>query len=196
MVSDDVEALIGATTEAKIAEVIDEKLSSDEIRAQIASALESAAECAKNIASLREQLDSYKTLYDGLCSYTYGADNAATGVMTLNSGAGALVDGSKQLEDGAEELKSGVGELKDSVPELTDGIELLKNGSEELYDGLCEFNEEGIEKLVDAFDGDIASLSERLKAVKDLSAACDTYSGKSEGMNGIVKFIYRTEAAE
>ena len=156
----------------------------------------SAAEGAKSIASLKEQLGSYKTFYDGLCSYTYGADNAAAGATALNSGAVTLADGAKQLDDGAGELKSGIGELKDSVPELIDGIEQLRNGSEELYDGLCEFNERGIEKLVDAFDGDLASLGERLKAIKELSASYDTYSGKAEGMSGTVKFIYRTEAAE
>lgn len=196
MESEDVKTIIGATTEAKITEIVEEKLASDEVRAQIASALESAAEGAKSIASLKEQLGSYKTFYDGLCSYTYGADNAAAGANALNSGAVTLADGAKQLDDGVGELKSGIGELKDSVPELIDGIEQLRNGSEELYDGLCEFNERGIEKLVDAFDGNLSSLGERLNAVKEMSGSYDTYSGKTEGMSGTVKFIYRTEAAE
>lgn len=196
MESDDIKALIVTTTEAKISEIIEEKLASDEVRAQVESALKTAAEGVKSIESLKQQLESYKTFYDGLCSYTYGADNAANGVETLNAGAVTLADGAKQLDDGAGKLKSGTETLKESVPALVDGVEQLKNGSEELYDGLCEFNERGIEKLVDAFDGDIASLGERLKEIRELSADCDTYSGKPDGMNGTLKFIYRTEAAE
>ena len=62
-----------------------------------------------------------------------------------------------------------------------------------MSDGLREFNEEGIQKIVDAFDGDLSLLAERLEATVDAAKDYQSFSGGSE-KDGQVKFIYRTAA--
>lgn len=66
----------------------------------------------------------------------------------------------------------------------------------ELSNGLKEFNEQGVQKLVDAFDGDLSGLSDRLEAVKDVSRRYNSFSGISADMDGQVKFIWRTDAVD
>ena len=85
-----------------------------------------------------------------------------SGLNTLQSGSGALVDGVNQLDQGAGELNS----------------------------GMIEFNREGIEKLVNAFDGDIESLLDNLNGILDASKAYNNFSGISDDMDGEVKFIF------
>lgn len=53
--------------------------------------------------------------------------------------------------------------MKDSAPALVDGITQLRDGSMELSDGLKQFNEEGIQKLIEAVDGDLDGLSNRIR---------------------------------
>ena len=71
--------------------------------------------------------------------------------------------------------------------------EKLRDGAGELADGLKELNEEGIQKLVDAFDGDLELLSDRLRAARDVSRS---YQGFTTSSSDGVKFIFRTEAIE
>ena len=65
-----------------------------------------------------------------------------------------------------------------------------------LSDGLVKFNEEGIEKLVQAVDGDVSGLITRIKATSDVSKDYKSFSGISDNMDGSVKFIYKTESIE
>ncbi len=117
------------------------------------------------ISALKAQLDSYNEFYIGLSKYTAGVSN---------------------IKDGALKLKS-------SVPSLTDGITELRDGAMKLSAGLKEFNEEGIQKLVNVMDGDIGSLTVRIKATADVSKDYKSFAGISDDMDGQVKFIYRTE---
>ena len=80
------------------------------------------------------------------------------------------------------------------MPALIKGITQLRDGAMQLSDGLKEFNEEGVQKLVDAVDGDLGGLGDRLQAVIDVSRNYKTFSGISDDMEGSVKFVYRTEA--
>ena len=77
------------------------------------------------------------------------------------------------------------------MPALIAGIQKLYNGSSALSDGLTTFNEKGIQKLVDAVDGDLEGLVLRLNATLDASRQYRNFSGISEDMEGQVKFIYR-----
>ncbi len=66
----------------------------------------------------------------------------------------------------------------------------------ELTDGLKEFDEQGVQKLVDAFDGNLGGLMDRVDALRDVSKRYNSFSGISGDMDGQVKFIWRTEAVE
>ena len=106
--------------------------------------------------------------------------------MSLKTGSGQLLTGADTLYAGSLTLQSGAGAL-------IDGITQLRDGSLELSDGLKEFNEKGIQKLVEAVDGDLEGLLDRLNAVRDVSRSYRNFSGISDEMDGQVKFIYRTE---
>lgn len=83
-------------------------------------------------------------------------DNLAAGAAQLRDGTGALSTGAGSLYDGILELKNG-------IPALSDGVSQLRDGAMQLNDGLNELNEKGIQKLIDAVNGDVSSLAARLR---------------------------------
>lgn len=168
MESDEIRALIGQKTEQTMAELVEENLQSEEVQSQIRSAAEQASAGAQSIRSLKEQLDSYQSFYQGLLAYTAGV---------------------AQARDGAAQLQS-------SLPALTDGVTCLRDGSMELSDGLRQFREEGIQKLADALGGDLGQLSSRLKAIREAAQNYRSFSGDGTDMPSQVRFIYRMEAIE
>ena len=66
----------------------------------------------------------------------------------------------------------------------------------QLDEGMKEFKAEGVDKLKSAADGDIKSLIERIKAISKVSKSYKSYSGISDGAQGQVDFIYKTEGIE
>ncbi len=168
MESEELRALIGQKTEQTMAELVEENLQSEEVQSQIRSAAEQVSAGAQSIRSLKEQLDSYQSFYQGLLAYTAGV---------------------AQARDGAAQLQS-------SLPALTDGVTRLRDGSMELSDGLRQFREEGIQKLADALGGDLGQLSSRLKAIREAAQNYRSFSGDAEDMPSQVRFIYRMEAIE
>ena len=93
-------------------------------------------------------------------------------------------------------LYNGILTLKNGAPALVSGVTELRDGALQLSDGLKEFDKQGVEKLVDAVDGDISGLLTRLKATVDVSKDYQSFSGLTDGMTGEVRFIYRTDAIE
>ena len=160
----------------------------------IAAAGESPA--AQQIAALKTSLDSYNGFYQGLQNYTAGVAQSAAGAGELNQGIGTLKDGADSLSAGAGQLYSGILTMKNSVPALIDGVTPLRDGAMELTNGLKEFDEKGVQKLVDAFGGDLAGLMDRVDALRDVSEHYNTFSGISADMDGQVKVIWRTDAVE
>ena len=163
-------------------------------------------EAAAPVGALKASLDSYSGFYQGLRGYTAGVDEAAGGARELQAGAQTLEEGTQglcagaaELETGAAGLQAGDGQLcegiltlRGSMPELTAGVAQLRDGALALSSGLEEFNEEGIRKLAEALDGELAELLERLRATAD--AEYRSFSGISQGTEGQVKFVYRTDA--
>ena len=169
METDKVKAIIEENVMAQKAQKVEETLVSPEIQAKRQEALDKALGSAESAGSqllaVRQQLDSYNVFYQGLKSYTAGVAEAKDGAVKLNS----------------------------NMPDLIDGVKKLRDGAGELADGLKELNEEGIQKLVDAFDGDLELLSDRLRAARDVSRS---YQGFTTSSSDGVKFIFRTEAIE
>lgn len=151
---------------------------------------------AEPVAALKASLDSYNAFYQGLLGYTAGVAEAAEGSQSLTNGASGLLEGAGQLRAGAGQVCEGTKSLQAGAPALVEGITQLRDGAGELSDGLREFNEQGIEKLVDAVDGDLAGLWERLQATSGAAERYQSFTGVNSGMDGQVKFIYRTEAIE
>ena len=135
-----------------------------------------------------------KKLLNGASELDSGVADAKKGVKKLvdnndklNSGASDLYDGTKQLKDGADDLDDGAKKLDDGASDLNDG-------AKELKDGMKKFNDEGIQKIVDLFDGDIKDLADRMKALRSAGKSYDSFSGISDDMKGSVKFIIRSDS--
>ncbi len=195
MASEETQNMIAQMTQQKIEEIIEQKMNSPEVQDQITAALQQANAGAAAISALKGQLDSFNQFYQGVVTYTAGVDSAAGGAAKLAAGAGELKKGSAALRSGSADLSAGAAALKNNVPALIDGVTQLHNGSKALSEGINQFNREGIQKLVDAVDGDLDQLVSKLRASVD---AAGTYTGFAEtsGPDDCVKFIFRTSAIE
>lgn len=192
MQSDAIKATIETNTEAQVQAAISEAMAGDEVQSQIAA----ASEGLKSVVSLRASLDSYNAFYLGLRSYTDGVAQALAGAGELKVGTDSLKSGSGQLYAGASELSGGLQTLKSNTPALKDGVTQLRDGAMQLSDGLKEFNEKGVEKLVEAVDGDVEGLLLRVRATVDASKNYKMFTDSGDGIDGQVKFIYRTDPIE
>ncbi|MCM1082373.1 MAG: hypothetical protein NC428_02760 [Clostridium sp.] len=199
----DMQAVIDANTEAKVQSLINDNMASSDVTTKINAAVAEAQSGAGSIQALIAQLDSYKAFYDGVVTYTQGVDTAysgsnqlVSGSAELNAGAQNLSTGASTLTEGTNTLYSGMETLKDGTAALVSGENELSDGSEQLLNGMKEFNEKGIQKLVEAFDGDVEVLIARIKAVVDVSKEYQTFAGKADDVRGSVKFIYRTDSIE
>lgn len=192
MASDGVEELIAVNTEQQIQQAILDNMASPDVQNKLAA----ASEGAKSVIALKSSLDNYNVFYLGVQAYTAGVAQVAGGAGELRNGADQLRNGTGQLYAGASELYDGIQTMKGKTPALTDGIRQLKDGAQQLSDGLTQFNQEGIQKLVDAVDGGLEGLTDRLRAISEVSENYNSFAGISDEMEGQVKFIYRTDAVE
>lgn len=192
MQSGEVKNTVAENVGLQIKQAISENMASEAVQ----SKLKAADDGAKSLISLKVSLDSYNAFYLGLLSYTNGVAEAADGAGELKAGAADLKAGSARLADGAANMYDGILKLTDGAPALKDGVTKLRDGSLKLTDGLKEFNEQGIQKLADAVDGNLSSLVTRLRASVDVSRNYKSFTGLGDDMDGQVKFIYRTEAVK
>lgn len=125
-----------------------------------------------------------------------GTAQLATGTDQLVKGADDLSAGTGALASGADELQAGIGTLKTGSGALIEGVSQLNDGAAQLADGMKKFDEEGIQKLADAYNGDIKGLIDRMKATAEASKKYQTFSGKADDVEGSVQFIFRTEGVE
>ena len=173
-------------------------MASEAVQAQITAATAAAMqgeeatkalqEAAGKITALKTQLDEYNKFYTGLATYTAGVSSAQAGAAKLTSGAAELKAGTAKLYSGTIELYDGVRTMQSSMPELIDGVQELTDGSKELHDGIVKLNDEGIQKIIDAFDGDLTDLADRLKALRDMAEDELIFSGMDEQP----RFIYKS----
>lgn len=166
-------------------------------------------ELTKGITSLvngsNELVKNNDTLNAGATALNAGASQLSAGtqslmnsVPTLTSGIKQLVDGSNtlvannaQLNSGASQLADGTNQIVSGVDQLTTGSKTLSEGAHTLADGMVQFNEEGINKILDAYNGDLKPFIDKLQAVIDAGEEYQTYSAIADGQTGSVKFIYK-----
>lgn len=187
------QAAIESATQSQISKIIDENMKSDEVQSGIAAAVAKAEVGSSSINSLKKQLDSYNDFYTGLLTYTDKVSEASNGASTLKKGTDALKNGTDELYSGTKKLYSGIETMQNGGSSLVSGVKSLKDGSMKLSDGLKEFDKNGVQKLSDAVNGDIASLVKRLRSTIEVSKKYVSFSGISDDMDGEVKFLYRTE---
>lgn len=134
----------------------------------------------------------------GASQLSAGTQSLMNSVPTLTSGIKQLVDGSNtlvannaKLNSGASQLADGTNQIVSGVDQLTTGSKTLSEGAHTLADGMVQFNEEGINKILDAYNGDLKPFTDKLQAVIDAGEEYQTYSAIADGQTGSVKFIYK-----
>ena len=139
-----------------------------------------------------------KKLVAGSNSLADGTDSLVNSIPTLTGGIKQLVDGSNtlvannaKLNSGASQLADGTNQIVSGVDQLTTGSKTLSEGAHTLADGMVQFNEEGINKILDAYNGDLKPFTNKLQAVIDAGEEYQTYSAIADGQTGSVKFIYK-----
>lgn len=196
MAGNEVQALIASNVEKQKKALIDSNMAGSEVTGQIAAAVESANAGAAALVQLKGQLAQYSLFYDGLKSYTAGVAEAYNGSSQLTAGADTLAGYVKQISDGLTALDDAMSQLQTNAALLPDGVSQLKDGAMQLSDGLKQLNEEGIQKIADLLEGDLKQIMTRLKAILDVSKDYNNYSGIRDGMDGSVKFIYKTDSVQ
>lgn len=194
MNSEETQATIDQLTEQAIQAEIDKQMNSEAVQSQITAAVEKAKAGSSTVTALKAQLDQVAEFVGGVADYTAGVDKAAAGAEKLNAGAGTLSAGIGQLAKGASELYDGVGTLKAGSGKLVDGVTELRDGQKQLNDGLKQFKEEGVDKLVNAFGGELENVAERAEAMCELAAEYRSFAGIADETQGTVRFIYRSDA--
>lgn len=125
----------------------------------------------------------------------YGAvkNQLQPGVSTLYDGANLLSTSVNQLYEGTKPTAKDVNTLLSGTDQLASGIGELQTGAETLSSGMKQFNDEAISKVSDFVNGDLTTITERIKATVNLAKEYNIYSDAVEGKSTSVKFIYETD---
>ena len=194
MSSEQVQSTIQAKVNAEINNQIEQAMNSPAVVQGIEEAVAKAKTGASSLTALKGQLDKYNQFYQGLRQYTEGVDKAAKGSKKINYGVGQLAEKSKELQAGAATLEAGIKALMAGGDKLVGGVSQLNDGAKTLSEGMNRFNKEGVQKIVELFNGRFGELSARLKAMSDMAKSYDNFAGKTEGTKSNVKFVYKTSS--
>lgn len=158
------------------------------------AAVEGAESAKKQIAKRIETKDAKSgySLVSGMNALYKGVGTISGKMPELKNGIEQLYDGSQTLASKNGELNSGAAKLKEGTGQLADGIEQLADGSKELAEGIVKFDEEGIETLVNSYNGDIKEFTGRIQKVLDAGGSYESFGGKEDDVRGNVKFIIKT----
>ena len=177
------------------------------INAQVTGALQKTAGTAAqatavaavdeaNNATLNMQnslASSIKELTEGTAQLSAGAKKVSDGTQQAKGGISQLAAGTNQLNAGAQKLNTGVGQYGAGVNQLYSGTIKLTAGAATLDSGMAQFNKEGIHKMADTLNGSqLLTIGKRIKAAADADRIEYLIGGKSAGMSGESKIIYKT----
>lgn len=170
---------------------VEASLTGGDSQTQLATLQQGAAQVAAGAASLSEGVGA---LDAGITKLNESAGTLSSGVGQLRDGANQLASGSATLVSNNGKLNDGANQLADGTIAIADGVDQLADGAHQLADGIVTFNEEGIEKILNSYNGDMEPLMDRIQAVLDAGADYQSYTDIADGVNGSVKFIYKTDA--
>ena len=161
---------------------------------QIADGLDTATGAIGTETDAKTLLGGAKLLQGGLDTMTHKLQEAGDGAAALSTGAKQVNGGAAALNVGAVQLDAGIGTLAANTPSLASGAQQAADGSVQLSDGLQQFNEQAVQKIVDAFSGNLGSLADKTKAIVQAGKNYNNFCGITSGTEGHVKFIYETDA--
>ncbi|MDE7157621.1 MAG: hypothetical protein K2O02_06685, partial [Lachnospiraceae bacterium] len=115
------------------------------------------------------------------------------GLQQLYEG-GVLLSGSLDtLYAGTQTAAAGSVQIETGTSQLLEGIDNLAAGSKNLNNGIGTFKEEGVDRIADALNSDVKTVTERIKATLQAAKDYHVYSLSGDNKTASVKFIYRTE---
>ena len=139
----------------------------------------------------------------GVAGLQKGLDDATAETKSLTSNANEIAAGAKKLAAGqtklaagAEELAAGMSQLNDNSGLLISGINQLDAGSKTLNEGMQKFYQQGIAKIVSLYNSELKGTVNSADAVIKAGKQYNTFTQVPDGMDGSVKFIYRTKVAD
>ncbi len=137
--------------------------------------------------------NSGHSLVSGMQALSNGTQTMSDNIPALTAGISQLTSGAATLVSNNGALVGGAGKLSTATGQIEDGVDKLAEGSDKLMDGMIQFDEEGIQKLLDAYNGDVKELLSRLEAVVEAGKEYQTFTKVADGTKGSVKFVLRTE---
>ncbi|MBQ9016392.1 MAG: hypothetical protein IJ109_09810 [Firmicutes bacterium] len=174
----------------------------DQLSAAASSLGESAdgIQTASGVVSAVEQ--GLKTMSDSLGAYDKDAETQTTliggmtvitsGLDQMHSQVASSVAKKGKLTKALNKLVGGTGALKDGAEKLEEGTEALDEGSGQLSEGMAKLYKEGIKKIVDLYNDDLKGTMDDLEDVIDAGQSYKSFTELPDGMDGNVKFIYKT----
>ena len=202
------ESQVGATISAAVQQAVEENLKTlasgvasgiatqgaDATAASVVDACRSASEQAATSALLTGIETTKSTIAASIEATQSSGYSLVSGAAALSAGTQTLADKVPDLLTGVKALNTGASQLNDGTGAIVDGVDQLTDGAHQLADGMITFNEEGIDQILNSYNGDIEPLIERIQAVLDAGTDYQTYTDIADGTNGSVKFIYKTDA--
>lgn len=155
-------------------------------------ALESGVAALKNGTAVLEE--GAKALSGGVQTL-FSAINSQLqpGLQQLYEGGILLSASLDTLYQGTQTAVAGSAQIETGTAGLSEGIDKLAAGSKTLNNGIGTLKEEGVDKIADELNGDVKTVTDRIKATLQAAKDYHVYSLSGDNKTASVKFIYRTE---
>ena len=132
------------------------------------------------------------SLHDQVAKSVGKEGELSKGLDQLVSGTDQMKKGNVQLAGGAKQLADGMEDLKEGTDSLAGGTKKLDKGAKQLRDGMSKLYKDGIKELVDLYQNDLKGSIKNVEDLADAGQSYKTFTRLADGMDGSVKFIYKT----
>ena len=139
-------------------------------------------------------VETYAEVLDGLTQQMTAAKQTKTEAFQSLQVLKAQLDSYNQFYTGLTAYTAGVDQLSANMPALTDGATTLNDGAAQLYAGLQTLDQDGLQTLTSMVNDEWKPLFENARALSDDTEAYQSYAGKADDAEGVVRFIWRTDA--
>ena len=149
-----------------------------------------------NRLDTRELTTAASSLRSAAVKLNKGAGDLSSGQSDLVSGTNQLGQGIHTAASGGKKLSSATGTLASGGSKLSSGTDALYTGADTLNTGLIQFNQDGIQRLVNIMDHDVQNTLDRINDTVKQGDKYQTFTKKAKGTKGSVKFMIETEEIE
>ena len=149
-----------------------------------------------NSLDTRELTTAASSLRSAAVKLNKGAGDLSSGQSDLVSGTNQLGQGIHTAASGSKKLSSATGTLASGGSKLSSGTDALYTGADTLNAGLIQFNQDGIQRLVNIMDHDVQNTLDRINDTVKQGDKYQTFTKKAKGTKGSVKFMIETEEIE